>query len=343
MLSEESLHQNEAHNAAEEHTTASEVHNASHEITKDDVFPHLLGELGDHPSFNIWGYKISDLPKIFIDDGVYIYSSPDAMEEAGVFTSDGHHIINKETGKPPSWDLSVTNLVVWEWVGMFICLVFFFIAGRKAKKNPEKAPKGVHNLIESVVMYLRNEVVMPNINSERAGNFLLPYFVALFMFILLSNLLGLTPGGHTATGAIGTTAALAITAYFVINITAMIEAGVGKWFHHLLGGAPWYLAPIMVPIEIISMFVKPFALTIRLFANMTAGHVVLLSLLGLIFFFKLSMGIGAGLAVAPIAVGFSLFMYVLELLVAFLQAYIFTILTAVFVGLAIGEHAHKEH
>jgi len=117
----------------------------------------------------------------------------------------------------------------------------------------------------------------------------------------------------------------------------MKEAGVGNWFKHLLGGAPWWLFFIMIPIEVISLFTKPFALTIRLFANMTAGHVVLLSLVGLVIYLQ-------SYAMAPVSVGFSVFMLVLELLVAFLQAYIFTILTAVFTGLAIGDHAaHAEH
>jgi F-type H+-transporting ATPase subunit a len=161
------------------------------------------------------------------------------------------------------------------------------------------------------------------------------------------NLLGLVPGGHTATGALGVTGALALTALIIINATAIREIGIGNWFKHLLGGAPIWLAPIMIPIEIISMFTKPFALTIRLFANMTAGHVVLLSLVGLIFYFaKLNIGTAVVLGgIAPISIAFSVFMICLELLVAFLQAYIFTILTAVFTGLAIGEHSHhsQEH
>ena len=161
---------------------------------------------------------------------------------------------------------------------MALIILVFTIAGRRYKKNPNKAPHGIQNMIESVVVFIRDDIVSPNVNSESAARYLLPYHIGLFTFILLMNLLGLMPGGHTATGAIAVTGALAITAYFVINITAIKESGIGAWFKHLLGGAPWPLAPILVPIEIISMFVKPFALTIRLFANMTAGHVVLYSL-----------------------------------------------------------------
>ena len=114
------------------------------------------------------------------------------------------------------------------------------------------------------------------------------------------------------------------------------DAGIKSWLHHLLGGAPWYMFPIMVPIELISLFTKPFALMIRLFANMTAGHIVLMSLVGLIFFFKSWM-------VTPVSVAFSVFIYLLELLVAFLQAYIFAMLASVFVGLALGDHAKDDH
>lgn len=326
--------------AHEEHK--SESHTT--EITKDNVFPHLLSGLGDHPNFYWLNYKITELPKIFIDDGFHFYPSTKSMLEAGVYTEVHHHPVRVDNGAKPGLDLSVTNLVVFQWIAMLIVLVIFGIVGRKYKKNPKREPKGLQNAMEAMVLFVRDDVVKPNIPSERAVRNLFPYFVGLFFFILPMNLLGLMPGGHTATGALAVTGALAITAFFVINITAMREAGVGAWFKHLLGGAPWWLFPIMVPIEIISMFVKPFALTIRLFANMTAGHVVLFSLVGLIFFFNLANGPIAGAAIVPVSVAFSIFMYLLELLVAMLQAYIFTILTAVFVGLAIGDHAHEnEH
>jgi F-type H+-transporting ATPase subunit a len=342
-MAEEQVHSTqEGHNEDAGHTEAHQDtgHGAPTEITKDNLFPHMLSQLGDHSGFYIWGYKVFDLPKIIIDDSFYFYSSPQAMEEAGVFTEVHHHIVRADNHEDPALNLSPTNLVFFQWMAMFILLVAFFFVGRKYKKNPKKAPSGFQNMIEVLVVFIRDEIVRPNVNSDAAARYLLPYHIGLFFFILTLNLFGLMPGGHTATGALAVTGALAITAYFVINITAIKEAGLGSWLKHLLGGAPVWLAPIMIPIEIISMFVKPFALTIRLFANMTAGHVVLYSLVGLIFFFTLSSGMTAGLVIAPISVAFSVFMYVLELLVALLQAYIFTILVAVFVGLAIGEHGH---
>lgn len=349
------------------------------------VFPELLGgTLGDHNSFTIFNVKLFDLPVIVYDDkeGFHIYSGSDLIKSEDYahshekITSDGlfkitHHgivrakdsvyvktdttklengtILTKDVYKHPpvSLDLSITNYVCFQWIAMFIVLLIFGIVGRRYKKNPTKAPHGIQNVIESVVLFIRDQVVGPNIRSEQIKNSLIHYFLALFFFILTMNLLGLVPGGHTATGALGVTGALALTALIIINATAIKQIGLGNWFKHLLGGAPFWLAPIMVPIEIISMFTKPFALTIRLFANMTAGHVVLLSLVGLIFYFaKLNVGTTVVLgAIAPVSVVFSVFMTCLELLVAFLQAYIFTILTAVFTGLAIGEHSNhsKEH
>ncbi|MES2766360.1 MAG: F0F1 ATP synthase subunit A [Bacteroidota bacterium] len=346
--------------AAGQHTTATAgTHKATADhggdIPKEEVFSRLLGTLGDHHEF-AFGPIHAPLPIILLDQGqLYTYPSEHAMEDAGKFTLHKGSVVHAGTevvGKKATgvdWDFSITNFVVYEWIA--IILIFFAIRSvvSKYKKNPLKAPSGFQNAIEATVLYVRDEVIYPNIPSRAAANRLMPYFLSLFFFIAVSNLIGLLPGAHATTGAVGVTMALAITAFFVVNFTAIKEAGIGHWFHHLLGGAPIGLAPIMVPIELIGLFTKPFALTIRLFANMTAGHVVLVSLVGLIFFFK-SLGLGVVSGVAIVSVAFSVFIYALELLVAFLQAYVFTILTAVFVGLAIGEghhhdeeHAHEEH
>lgn len=307
---------------------------------RSEIFMQLLGKLSDHDAFYFGAYKVFYLPKIYIDDGINIYQNTDAAVASGKYLVEEQHghkqIINASTGQPPAIDLSITNFVLFQWFAIFIMAFIFMKVSGKYKKNPDKAPKGFQNAIESIVLYVRDEIVRPNIPSRKAADFLLPYFMSLFFFILTMNLVGLIPGAHTPTGAIAVTASLAITAFFVINITAMKISGVGAWFHHLLGGAPWWLAFIMVPIEIIGLLVKPFALTIRLFANMTAGHVILLSLLGVLFFFNT-------VALSPAITAFSLFIYALELLVAFIQAYLFTILSSIFVGLAIGSHGDHEH
>ena len=317
-----------------------EAHGAAEGGERGDIFMQLLGKLSDHDAFYFGAYKVCDLPKIYIDDGLDVYLNTDQAVASGKYLVEEHHghktILKTSNGEPPAIDLSITNFVLFQWFAIFICAFVFKTVSNKYKKNPAKAPKGFQNAIESIVVYIRDEIVRPNIPSRKAADYLLPYFMSLFFFILTMNLMGLIPGAHTPTGAIPVTATLAITAFIVINITAMRISGVGAWFHHLLGGAPWWLFPVMVPIEIIGMLVKPFALTIRLFANMTAGHVIILSLLGVLFFFN-------SLALSPAITAFSLFIYALELLVAFIQAYLFTILTAIFVGLAIGSHGDHEH
>lgn len=315
-------------------------HGQSADIPPSQVFPTLLGTMGEHRELAFFHYHIIDLPVIIYDkiDGLSFYPNVDAMIQGGKYTLSTTHQIVKanNTLEKPTLDLSITSLVCFQWLAMLILFVTFFSAKLKYKKKPISAPKGIQNLLESIVVFIRDEVVVPNIPNRNIAYKLLPYFVALFVFILLMNLFGLIPGGHTATGALGTTAGLALTSLFVINGTAIRQIGLRNWLRHLLGGAPWYLFFVMVPIEIIGLFTKPFALTVRLFANMTAGHVVLLSLVGLIFYLKT-------LFIAVVAVPFSIFMYALELLVAFLQAFIFTILTAVFTGLAIGEHSNEAH
>jgi len=316
------------------------IHTDEHhkESTEDSIFMQLLGKLSDHDALYIGAYKVTDLPKIYIDNGLKIYKNTEAVKQSGLYAVTQHKghktIINNETGMPPAWDLSITNFVIFQWLAIIICLVAFRKAFTAYKKRPGKAPTGFQNALEAIILYVRDQMVRPNIPVKSVADYLLPYFIALFFFIWTMNLMGLIPGGHTATGAVATTGGLALIAFLVINITAMRVSGVGAWFKHLLGGAPWWLAFIMVPIELVGLFIKPFALTIRLFANMTAGHVILLSLLGILFFFKT-------LALSPAITAFSLFIYALELLVATIQAYLFTMLTAIFVGLAIGDHAHE--
>ncbi|MGE5478836.1 MAG: F0F1 ATP synthase subunit A [Chloroflexota bacterium] len=303
------------------------------EAAEENVFSKLVAEnTGDHAAYSFFDAFHLELPKIFVDDGFHFYINKHSMEQAGLFTEAHHKVVRTSDRQAPALDLSVTSLVLFQWIAMIILFVAFFFTARKYKKRGETtAPTGLQNLMETLILYVKEEIVAPNLNSAKLTNSLFPYFVGLFFFILVMNLLGLVPGGHSPTSNLAVTGGLAIIAFIVINATSIMQNGIVNYLKHLLGGAPWWLFPIMVPIEIISMFVKPFALTVRLFANMTAGHIILLSLLGLIFFFKT-------VAVAPITTGFSLFIYALELLVCFIQAYVFTILTAVFVGLAAGDH-----
>lgn len=327
-MHQDSVHTND-HHAAEGHGEAANPQGG-------EVFTHLLKGLGDHHELNIFFGSYKVLPIMLVDNGFHFYANEHVMEESGEYTLHEGHPVRVSDGGHPALDLSITNFVAYEFIAIGVMLVLSLIVRSVVKNNPLKAPTGIANVVEALVTYVRDEMIVPNVGTKRRAMAWMPYFLGLFFFILILNLIGLMPGCHAATGSLAVTTGLALSAFLVVNFIAIKDAGIGTWFKHLLGGAPIYIAPIMVPIEIVSLFTKPFALTIRLFANMTAGHVVLLSLVGLIFFFQSFM-------VAPVSVAFSVFIYLLELLVAFLQAYIFTMLTAVFVGLALGDHAKDDH
>ncbi len=230
-------------------------------------------------------------------------------------------------------DMSITKHVVFLWLAAIILIIALSIVAKKNLKN--KVPRGLGNLIEVFVMFVRDEIVIPNMG--KGGLKYLPYLLTNFFFILVMNLLGLFPYGASATGNVSVTAGLAIIAFLMIQISAIRAQGFGHYLAHLTGGVHWALWPIMIPIEVLGLFTKPFALCIRLFANITGGHIVILALIGLIFVFKT-------IAVAPISVAFALGIYMLELFVAFLQAYIFTMLASLFMGLGMQTESHgSEH
>lgn len=351
-------HDSTGHGADSLHA-APGVHASGHAAAHDDgkfTFNKLLDQLGDHHELNIFFGHYEILPIILMDEtnSFHTYANLHAMEESGQFTM--HHpaaphkivstTLKDAAGAPvgPKLDLSVTNFVAYQWIAMILVTILFGIARSRYRKSPLSAPRGIQNVLESLVVYVRDQIVRPNVGTEKRASRLMPFMMSLFFFILTLNLISLLPGAHAATGALPVTMALATCTLIVVNYIAFKDAGVKAWFAHLLGGAPVYIAPIMVPIELVGIITKPFALMIRLFANMTAGHIVLMSLVGLIFFFAQEMGPTVGWGVAPISVLFSVFIYLLELLVAFLQAYIFTMLSAVFVGLALGDHAqHDDH
>jgi F-type H+-transporting ATPase subunit a len=235
-------------------------------------------------------------------------------------------------------DLSPTKHVIMLLLAAILCLAIMIPAAvSNERQTAHKGhAKGFAGAVESLVLFIRNEVVLPNVGHH--GDAYVPFAMTLFFFILFANLLGLVPYGSTATGNISVTATLAILAFFVIEFAGMKALGRNYWRTIVYWPSDQHLAIklpmtfIMTPIEIIGKFTKPFALAIRLFANMTAGHVVLLALISLIFTFG-----SFYVAVAPIAMGVAISM--LELFVALLQAYIFTLLASVFIGL-IRESAH---
>jgi F-type H+-transporting ATPase subunit a len=226
-------------------------------------------------------------------------------------------------------DLSITKHVVFLWIaGAFLC-VLAILAARANKKR--SVPRGYGNLIEVFIVFIRDEIVIPNMGP--GGMRYMPYLLTTFFFILTMNLLGLIPYGASATANVSVTGGLAIIAFVMIQAAAIRSQGIGHYLAHLTGGVHWALWPIMIPIEILGLFTKPFALCIRLFANMTGGHIVIVSLIGLIFLFQSYI-----IAIAP--AGFVVGIMFLELFVAFLQAYIFTMLTSLFMGLGMKTESH---
>jgi F-type H+-transporting ATPase subunit a len=240
-------------------------------------------------------------------------------------------------------DLSPTkHLVFMLLAATIVALVFVTSARSIARAQAQGKPaKGFAGAMEATALWIRQEVVLPNVGPHGEGY--VPYLLTLFFFILAMNLLGLLPWGSTATGNIAVTAALAVMAFFVIEITGMRALGPKGYMHTIfylppgLPGGPGgaflkvVLLAVMTPIELIGKLAKPFALAVRLFANMTSGHVLVLALIGLTFLFK-SYSVGLGASVLATGV------MVLELFVAFLQAFVFTLLTSVFIGLMRAEH-----
>jgi F-type H+-transporting ATPase subunit a len=221
------------------------------------------------------------------------------------------------------YDFSITKHVVMMWL---VGIVLFVVLRAAARRAHEPVPRGVRGLLEPVVAYIRDDVARRAI-GDQADRYL-PYLLTTFFFILTANLLGLVPGLATATGNISVTAGLAFMAFLMIQWGGVRQYGLAGHARNLVPhGLPTWLVPLMIVIEFLSNLIRPFALCIRLFANMMAGHVVILAFISLVFIL--------GVFAAPIAVGFALFVHVLELLVAFLQAYIFTMLTAQFIGLSV--------
>lgn len=323
---------------------AGEGHAGGEGAEGGGLFNELIGHLDDTHELHVFDAHIP-LPYLFWDkDGVHVFASGHSMEHSGAYTVGAHGKPMRKDGDPISFDMSVTANVFF----LFLGALLLFLAGLKAARQAKKSmvPTGIRNMLESLVLFVRDELVYPNIERKYAEP-LTPFFVSIFLFILILNLLGLVPLGRTATGSVSVTAALALFTFFITQYVGFKSMGVKNYFKHLTGGIidmdlplglKIVLIVIMIPIEVLGLFTKPFALAVRLFANMTAGHIIIVSLIGLAFMWK-SVVAGFG-----VSVPFALFIMVLELLVAFIQAYVFTMLSALFIGMMVHEdHGHDEH
>ncbi|HSN91347.1 MAG TPA: F0F1 ATP synthase subunit A, partial [Anaeromyxobacteraceae bacterium] len=245
-----------------------------------------------------------------------------------------------ETGKAVSGpfvfgavDMTPTKHVLAMWIAAAILLAVTLSAVRRRNL----VPRGLYNFVELLVAFVRNEIAVKNIGERDADRFA-PYLLTAFFFILFMNLFGLVPWSATATANLSVTVALALFTFFVTQYAAIRAMGIGGYLAHLTGGVPksmWPLWFIMVPVEFLGLFTKPFALTVRLFANMVAGHFVILALLGLMY----ALGT-QWLALGSVPMALAIFL--LELFVALVQAYIFTMLSALFIGSGLVHHGHGD-
>ncbi len=337
-------------------------HGGSEEDTKAEIQAYIQHHLQDSHDFNLFSYTDDQgekvhvgfpLPVILWDDGLKVFSSSRFHHGEEVAEVDGNHYVlhhskiyktnaagelNLDAEDHPTnakpIDLSITKSVVMMMVtGLLLIWLFSSLARSYAKHGG--IPRGIGRFFEPIVLYIRDDIAIANIGKKKYERYM-PFLLTIFFFIWFLNMFGLTPLGVNVTGNIAVTTALAILVFLLTNFT-----GTRDYWKHIfdpLGdGMPWYgklvIYIILVPIEILGLFIKPFALLIRLYANMTAGHVVLMSLIGLIFIFKSWVG-------GPLSFGLSFAISLIEVLVALLQAYIFTMLAALYFGFAAEEHDH---
>lgn len=348
---------------------------AAHGEKKLDIKEIIFGHIGDSYDWHVLDYTGSDgelhpvampLPVILFhpEKGLNVFMSS-KLNHGHSTTPEGFQLVNAhyiheqqaagasedqikalqaQKGKVISVDgaaikdFSITKNVFSMILAVIIMLwIFLSVAKTYKKKGVMAAPSGAQNFFEMVVVFVRDEVAKPNLGSKYMR--FMPLLLTMFFFIWVNNMLGLLPSGANFTGNIAVTAALALVSFIVILFSANKH-----FWGHLFNppGVPMGINVLLVIIEIISLFIKPIALTIRLFANILAGHIIILSIISMIFIFG-AMNEAAGWGFAPVSIAFSIFMYCLELLVAAIQAFIFTNLTAVFIGQAVEEHHEHDH
>lgn len=242
-----------------------------------------------------------------------------------------------EMGRPT--DISITKTVAGAFFSAIILLWLMLTVAGAAKKNTGKAPRGMQNLIEPVVLFIRDEVAKPTIGESKHEQFM-PFLLTLFFFILINNFMGLIPippFGANVTGNISVTIVLALSTFIVITI----KGNKHYWKEIYNPDVPWWLKypiPLMPIVEFSGVITKPFVLMIRLFANMLAGHMIVTVFVSLIFIFGSLFGTAVGFAVSPVSIAFSVFILLLDVLVSFIQAYVFTMLSALYFGMATTDH-----
>ncbi|MBP5546662.1 MAG: F0F1 ATP synthase subunit A [Bacteroidales bacterium] len=325
----------------------------------------IIGHVTDAHSWHLFDY-VSDgkthhvavpLPVILINDGhVDIFMS--SKFEHGHAAYKGYRLVGTDglekeeiicvdaTGKPTGvkpFDLSITKTSAAIMVSVILLIIIVMITKRGYKKRPNQAPKGLQSLVEMLVVFVRDDIVRPMIGKAKYQKYL-PYLLTLFFFIFFSNILGLIPifpAGGNISGNIAVTATLAVITFLITNIS-----GNKHYWTDVFNtpGVPAWLKifPLMPVVELMGVFTKPIVLMIRLFANMTAGHIVILGFIFLIFILSNLFGTWVGSGVTLVSIFFSVFISLLECLVAYLQAFVFTMLTSLYIGMAVEEPHHAE-
>jgi F-type H+-transporting ATPase subunit a len=312
------------------------VENEALEAAEINVGEVILHHVMDDHVWHLWDHGGTIYLPVIVyskEKGLEVFSSHhfyDAHHNIVPYNGyklEHNHIYLADTGKAV-FDLSITKNVAMLLINAAVLLLVLIAVGRGYRSNKGKAPKGIQSFFEPVIVFVRDEIVKPNIARDHERY--LPYMLTLFFFILFGNLLGLLPGAANLTGNIAVTLTLAVFTFIITNI----KGNKNYWSHIFwTPGVPLPLRIVILPVEIIGMFTKPFSLTIRLFVAITAGHIVLLSLLSLAFIME---SIGVGLVSSLIVV----FINLIEILVAVIQAYVFTLFSSLYIGMATAEAEH---
>ncbi|MCK9448686.1 MAG: F0F1 ATP synthase subunit A [Bacteroidales bacterium] len=290
------------------------------------------------------------LPVILYDEGKWYFFSSSKFNH-GHDTYQGFHLAkegaikgkvvreNADGSLTRPLDLSITKNVLAVFISSALMIILFINIAKVYDRRRGRAPKGFQAIIELLVLFIRDEVAIPSIGQRQYMRFM-PYLLTVFSFIFLNNILGLIPIFPFGANVTGNIAVTGVLAFFTFLLTTVMSNK--NYWKHIFNtpGVPWWLKfplPLMPIIEVLGMFTKPFVLMVRLFANMTAGHIIILGFISLIFVFGQS-NVYAGYGMSVLSVGLVIFMNFLELLVAFIQAYVFTLLSAIFLGAAVEEH-----
>lgn len=323
---------------------------------KFDAGKLIMGHIGDEHGWHLWGHTTLPLPIIIYNTergvscfssshfdhghktyGGYMLHEGDIVATKAEDGTDIHHATIDEPLTKATWDISITKNVLSLFISLAILLFVFISVARAYTRRAGQAPTGFQNMVEPIILFVRDDVAKSAIGPKYMT--FMPYLLTAFFFIFLNNLLGLVPffpGGANLTGNIAVTLVLALITFIIVTVK-----GNKHYWHHILAmpGVPGWVLFILTPVEILGMFLKPFVLMIRLFANITAGHIIALSFFSLIFVFG-ETNAGAGYGVSVMSLAFTVFMTMLELLVAFIQAYVFTFLSAMYIGSAVEEPHH---